>query len=911
MDFSKKGTAKKQQQLKSTSRRLVSKAWVSFFRVFLIGLVFAAVVGSFAAYGIITGLIDSAPKLDQINVIPTGYTTNIYDKDGNIIETLAGAEANREYVTIDQIPKVLQNCVICIEDERFYEHNGIDVRGIFRAFFLGLSTGSFNQGGSTLTQQLIKNQVFNGGAEDNFTDRFIRKIQEQYLAIQLENKLNKDQIMEYYLNSINFGAGTYGVQTASKRYFNKDVSELTLSEAAVIAAIAQSPTRMNPITHQDNNTARRAQILENMKTQGLCTEEEYMEAKNDDVYSRIQSVNEEQVSDSTYYSYFVDELIEQVIEDLQEEKGYTYTQASNALYSGGLSIYTTLDSKIQSIADDVYSNEEYFPQIGVDSYWELTYALSLQKKDGTTIHYHTNDLLNYFKRDSSYFSDKENAENKVKEFKKAMVKDGDTILGENSSLIIQPQSSMVIMDQSNGQVVAMEGGRGEKTGNRTLNRATNTTRQPGSTFKILSTYLPALDSAGLTLASVMDDAPFKYPGTSKYVNNWNGETYEGLTTLRAGITNSMNIVTVKTLAKVTPQVGFDYLKKLGFTTLVDSRTAADGKVYSDINLSMALGGITDGVTNLELTAAFASIANHGVYSEPVFYTKILDHNNKVLLKSAPVVRQVMKESTAFLLTSAMEDVVNKGTGTATKFNRINMPEAGKTGTTSDENDLWFAGFTPYYTATIWSGYDNNKTQTNKTYHKIIWREIMQQICEEDDLESVPFNKPDSIVSAKICTKSGKLAVEGLCDQYLGGSTVKTEYFAKGTVPTEKCDVHVKVTICKDSNQIAGEYCPESSLKEVVYLIKDEKNKTKDSAYIIPTKTCTLHTSKNSIGNIITPIPTPTPPNNSTSTGDDGINTPTVPPINNTSDNTAEDGTGTTASDTQDDTDVEFYYNYDQ
>ncbi len=910
MDFSKKGTAKKQQQIKSTSRKVASKAWVAFFRVFLIGIVFVAIIGSFAGFGVLRGLADSAPSIDQINVVPTGYTTNIYDKDGNIIESLAGAEANRVYVTIDEIPKVLQDCVISIEDERFYKHDGIDIRGIFRAFFSGLSQGDFDEGASTITQQLIKNQVFDGGAENNFTDRMIRKVQEWYLAIQLEERLDKNSILEYYLNNINLGAGTYGVQTASKRYFNKDVGELNLSEAAAIAAIAQSPTNMNPIVHPDNNAKRRAQVLENMKTQGLCTEAEYQEAVNDDVYSKIQSVNEEQGTTS-YYSYFVDELIEQVIEDLQQEKGYTYTQASNALYSGGLSIYTTLDSKIQGIVDDVYSNEDYFPEIGKDSFWELTYALSIEKKDGETIHYHINDLVDYFKTDSSfstYFTNKKDALKRVEEFKAAMVEDGDTVLAENTSLIIQPQSSMVIMDQSTGQVVALVGGRGEKTGNRTLNRATNTWRQPGSTFKVLSTYLPALDSAGMTLASVIDDAPFKYPDSNKYVNNWNGETYEGLTTLRQAITNSMNIVTVKTLAQVTPQVGFDYLTKLGFTTLVDSRTSDTGKVYSDINLSMALGGITDGVTNLELTAAYAAIANDGVYTKPIFYTKILDHDNKVLLKNKSKKSKVMKESTAYLLTSAMEDVVKKGTGASVNFNEINMPIAGKTGTTSDDNDLWFAGFTPYYTATIWSGFDNNKRQTNKSYQKTIWRDIMQRIHKEYDLESVSFKKPDSIVTADICTKSGKLAVDGLCNKYIGGSTVRTEYFAKGTEPKEKCDIHVKVTICKDSKQIANEYCPESSLEEAVYLIKEEKSPTKDTPYILPTETCTKHNSKTAV--------TPPPYNGNNGNGIGSGLVPTPPVFNGgtnngNGNNGTNNGTGNGSANTIDDTDLEFYYDYGQ
>ncbi|MFV0341566.1 MAG: transglycosylase domain-containing protein [Anaerocolumna sp.] len=899
MDFSKKGATKKQSLIKSTSRKLASKFSVTIFRLFLFSIVSLVIIGSFAGFGVLKGLADSAPDIDQINVVPSGFTTNIYDKDGKLIQSLVGEQANRVYVKINKIPDVLKNCVISIEDERFYEHNGIDMRGIFRAFFVGISKGDFDEGASTITQQLIKNQVFDGGAEDNFMDRLIRKIQEQYLAIQLEDQLEKDEILEYYLNNINLGAGTYGVQTASKRYFNKDVSKLTLSEAAVIAAIAQSPTNMNPINHPDNNEKRRSNILENMKRLGLCTEAEYNEAMEDDVYARIQTVNEE-TGITSYYSHFVDELIEQVIADLQEKKGYTYTQASNTLYSGGLSIYTTLDSSIQSILDGVYSNEDYFPNIGTASYWELTYALSIQKKDESTIHYHTNDLLDFAGLTSVYFSEQEDALAIIDAFKAAKVEATDTVLGENTSLIIQPQSSMVIMDQKTGAVVGLIGGRGDKTGNRTLNRATNTMRQPGSTFKVLSTYLPALDSAGMTLASVIDDAPYKYPGTDKFVNNWDRGNYNGLTTLREAITNSMNIVTVKTLAEVTPQVGFDYLTKLGFTTLVDSRTTEDGKGYSDINLSLALGGITDGVTNLELTAAYAAIANSGIYTTPTFYTKILDHDNKVLLTSEPTISKVMMESTAYMLTSAMEDVVKKGTGRSVNFTSIDMPIAGKTGTTSDENDLWFSGYTPYYTATIWSGYDNNKKQVDKSYQKIIWRDVMEQIHEYYDLDTVAFTKPNSIVSAQICTKSGKLAVEGLCDHYVGGSTVKTEYFAKGTVPTEKCDIHTKVTVCKETGKIANEYCPESIVEEKVYLTKEETSTTADTEFLLPTEICTKHNSKNNKPETIKPT---TPPYSRPTVTIPPIVTPTITPG-------IDAGAGEDTEGEDDyEYDVEFYYDY--
>ncbi len=855
MDYSKKGIEHKQNDIKSNTRRIISKSRITLFRLCIFTLVFLAIVGSFAGYGFVKGLIDSAPDITQISVVPQGYTTTVYDKEGNTIENLAGAYSNRTYVSIRELPDYVKYAFISIEDERFYEHDGIDVRGIFRAAVIGITSGHFSEGASTITQQLLKNQVFNGGRETSDIARVERKIQEQYLAIKLESFMDKDTILEYYINTINLGSGTYGIQTASKRYFNKDAKDLTLSEAATIAAVAQLPVYRNPINYPEKNETRRNEILSDMLEQGYCTQEEYDAAMADDVYTRIQSINAD-YDTSSYYSYFVDELIEQVMEDLQTELGYTQTQASSLIYSGGLSIYTTQDPDIQKICDDVYSNEDNFPELGI-SYWELTYALSIQKADGTTIHYHGNDLLDYYKdyddpdklyvddngsKFSLLFLDKEDMQKKIDAFREDMLEEGDSLLGENVSMVIQPQSSFVVMDQYTGEVQAIIGGRGEKTGNRTLNRATNTLRQPGSTFKILSTYLPAFDTAGYTLASIQDDAgPYYYPGTKEEVTNWTKvQNYNGLTTLREGIYNSMNIVTVKTMVDVTPQVGYDYLLKLGFTSLVESRTEKDGRVVSDINPPLALGGLTDGVTNLELTAAYASIANGGVYTEPSFYTKILDHNGKVLLDKNPKKVQVMKESTAWLLTSAMEDVVKIGTGTNLKLTAIDMPVAGKTGSTSNYNDLWFSGYTPYYTATIWSGFDNNRTQVDKTYSRKIWKTIMEQIHIQKDLETRSFTMPDSIVAVKICEKSGKLAVDGLCDEYEGGDTTRIEYFAKGTEPTQYCDLHVKTKICTESNKLATDQCPAKDVKEVVLLNKTETCKTADTPYILPSKSCDIH-----------------------------------------------------------------------
>jgi len=859
MDYSKKGIEHKQSTIKSNSRRIISKVRITLFRLGIVAFVFIIIVGTYAGYGFVKGVIDSAPEISQINVVPTSYTTTVYDKEGNVIENLTGAQSNREFVEINTLPDYVKYCFVAIEDERFYEHNGIDIRGIFRAGMRGLTTMSFDEGASTITQQLLKNQVFNGGQETNFFNRAERKIQEQYLAIQLEHLLKKEPILEDYINTINLGAGTFGIQTASKRYFNKDAKDLTLSEAATIAAITQRPVYLNPITYPEANKKRRLDVLKKMLELHYCTQQEYNEAIADDVYSRIQSVNSE-VTANSYYSYFVDELIEQVMNDLQNKLGYTQAQASNLIYSGGLNIYTTQDPTIQKICDNVYSDKSNFPDMG-DSYWELTFALSVLKKDGKTVHYHNNDIEKYYKDKGKKFSlmflDKKEMQKKINAFKKDMIKDGDKILAENTQMTIQPQSSFVVMDQHNGEVQALIGGRGEKTGNRTLNRATNTLRQPGSTFKILSTYLPALDTSNLTLASVQDDAgPYYYPGTKTEVNNWyekkSVKNYKGLCTLRQGITNSLNIVTVKTFVEVTPEVGFDYLKRLGFTSLVESRKEPNGKIVSDINYPMALGGLTDGVSNLELTAGYAAIANDGIYTQPSFYTKIIDHNGKILINNTPKKEQVMKESTAFLLTSAMEDVIKKGTGTAAKFTAINMPVAGKTGTSTSNKDLWFSGFTPYYTASIWSGFDHNQTQENTIYQKRIWKKIMEQIHIKKDLEKKSFNMPDSIVAKRICTKSGKLAVDGLCDEYIGGDTTRIEYFAKGTEPTEKCNVHIKASICIESGKLATDSCPLTI--EKVFLDKKETCITADSPFTLPTDSCNIHNGQLTPTNPASPTP---------------------------------------------------------
>ena len=812
MSYSRFEIEEKQRKYGSVSRKLGSKVLIWIVRIFMVAVVALAVTGGYLMYGSVKGIIDKAPEINSVNVMPTGFQTYFYNVKGKKIRTIVGAGANRIYKKLKDIPKTVQEAFIAIEDERFYEHGGIDVRGAFRAGFVALlSGGSKKQGASTLTQQLLKNQVFAGGEEETIMAAIERKIQEQYLAIQLEHVYSKDQILEYYLNTINLGQNTLGVQTAALRYFNKSVSKLTLSEASVIAAITKNPTGNNPITHPEENAARRKSVLNNMKRLGFITEKQLKEAESDDVYARIKAVNKEIKVDTTVNSYYVDATIGQVVEDLVNEKGYTVTQAYNLLYSGGLKIYTYQDPDIQKICNTETANEKYFA--GMPSKWKLSYALSIQGKNGKTYNYSEGHIQQMFKLDSMMFNKKGGADQYIKQFKKAKLKGGGEVIGERSEYTIEPQISATVMNQKSGAVSAIVGGRGAKTGNLTLNRATDSTRQPGSLFKVLSTYLPALDTAGYTLASVQDDGEYFYPNSNKEVRNWWGDSHEGLSTYRRGIYRSMNVVTVKALEAIGLTTALAYLKALGISTLSED----------DNGFAVALGGLSKGATNLEITGAYAAIANNGIYIKPSFYSKVLDHDGNVILEHKKVARQVMKDSTAFLLTDAMHDTLTRTDATAYRARLANasMGQAAKTGSSSWDNDLWISGYTPYYTCTVWLGYDEQTSQIGyELRHHPIWKAIMDGINVKKKLKTKQFKKPDSVTTATICTKSGKLAVPGLCDHAAGGSTVKTEYFAVGTVQKESCDVHVKLNICKESGQAAGPYCPEVISK--VFLIKNEE-----------------------------------------------------------------------------------------
>mgnify|MGYP004652848483 FL=1 len=846
MNYGKTSLKRRARQIDHKPVKVRRKIGVIFGKVLLICILILGVVGVSTVVGAVKGILASAPDISEVDVIPTGFSTTVLASDGSEIATLVAEGSNRRSVTLDEIPKDLQHAVVAIEDERFYEHNGIDLKGIARALVADLKSMDFTQGASTITQQLVKNNVLSEQWESENTgdiskiekmERQIqRKIQEMYIAVELEKKVDdKDWILENYLNSINLGNNTLGVQAAAERYFGKDVSELTLSECAVIAGITKNPSGYNPILYPEQNAKRRKMVLDAMLKQGYITQKQYDEAMADDVYDRISEHNSG--FETSMNSYFVDSVIDDVFNDLVNVKGYSESDAYKAIYQGGLTIKSTQNLDIQKICDEEVANASNYE---VGTKYSFILSFQVKKADGSLKTYTNQTMLSYYKaknKNQDYsinYSSEEACRDAIAEYEKDVLEKGDKLVDNSEYIFItaQPQVAMTIMDQSTGEVQAIVGGRGDKAGNRTWNRATKTTRQPGSTFKIIACYAPALDAGGMTLASVEDDAPLTVG--SKTYNNYD-HTYKGFTNLRTAITRSMNIVTVKTLQEIGVDLGYQYAEDFGFTTLDEN----------DKNLGISLGGLTKGVTNLELTSAYAAIANQGEYIAPSFYTQVLDHDGNVILDNIKTKERhrVIKEETAWLLTDAMKDVMTAGTGTRAYFGN-GMAQAGKSGTTTSNRDALFAGYTPYYTCVVWGGYDDNSKQmggAGTSYPKNLWRSVMKRVHE--NLESKDFEKPKGITQATVCSKSGLLPKDGVCENDPRGSLKYTEYFASGTTPKEECDHHEAISICKVSGEIAGPYCPEEDVQTKVFIVGAAQGSA-DYPYCASeafmNKTCSVH-----------------------------------------------------------------------
>ena len=855
MDYSKDNNKRRKRRAKIKAQRVTNKVAVIAFRAFITIVIVAAFAVAGGLVGAYMGILENAPKLETVGVsdLNLNYTTVIYDGNGTEFDRLDSGE-NREYVTSSQIPDVVKHAFVAIEDERFYEHDGVDYRGFARAMVENVKniledSDAPTQGASTITQQLIKNKL-------NLTRNTpTTKLQEQYLAIKYEEDLAeafggeenggkakaKDYILELYLNIISLGERQYGVQSAALLYFGKDIADVTLEEACIISAITQNPSANSPFRYPEKNRKRAQTALDYMLRLEFITQAQYDAADFDAAYAAVQSTKQTIAEQPSFHSYYVDQVIEDVINDLAAARGWSTKEASKYVYNAGLQIFTNLDQKIQAIVDEAYTSDDWFP---ADIFQvELRYTISTRNTLTNKVTHHPE-----VRKDIPSF---EAVEAMVEELRDKYLGPDDIIDGESIYATPQPQGSFVIMDQFTGKVVAISGGRGEKLTDRSWNRATKSERQPGSVFKVLASYAPALDMGLITPGTVIDDVPYIYPDYQDYApNNWyNYEAfpYRGLNTVRNGIRNSMNVITVKNMYDTGVANIYNYLLNFGFTTL----TAQDGH-----NLSTSLGGVTTGVTTMETAAAYAAIANGGTYIEPMLYTRVLDRNGNVVLEKTPETHTVIKQTTSYLLTSMLLDAVNSGTGGRARFADLKMPVAGKTGTTTGTKDLTFAGYTPYYTAAVWLGFDMpqempNNNNATRDMHTRIWSHIMEEIHRTYELEYKDFERPSGITSAKICTVSGQLAVDGLCDHDpRGASIVRNEIFAAGTQPTEYCTQHVQYTICTDSQKLPHENCPAESVETKVGFTRlipfDGPEKVQDKQYEVPkgvldNEVCDIHT----------------------------------------------------------------------
>ncbi|HIE12563.1 MAG TPA: penicillin-binding protein 1A [Desulfotomaculum sp.] len=697
---------------------------------FLLALLLLFLIGIGTAGAVVYSLKD-IPVFDPKR-LEGSYSTLLFDRHGKFI-TEIGTQ-NRIPVKLSAVPLEVQNAFLAAEDVRFYEHIGVDLRAIARALYHNLKGGGIREGGSTITQQLAKNCFLNP------EQTLKRKIQEAVLALEIERHYRKQEILELYLNHIYFGEGAYGIQAASRIYFNKDVSSLTLTEGALLAAIPKAPSHYSPLRNPEAALSRRNIILNSMVRYGFITSEEARAAKAEPLGLKPGTNGQ----NGYPYPYFVDYVTDQLVDKY----------GVNQVFRGGLRVYTTLDPKIQKIAEQAVQDEKNFPASARDS-------------EGR----------------------------------------------------IQPQGAVVVLDHRTGHIKALVGGR-EYTHQRGLNRATDIYRQPGSAFKPIIAYAPAIEYLGYSPATVIDDIPYKF---GKYrPKNYDGR-YRGLITLRTALRRSINVPAVKLLKDVGITQATTFAERLGFEF-----------VPGQEGLSLALGGLHKGVSPLQMAQAYAAFANGGVYVIPTAITKVMTRNDTVIDEFKPKTVRVMKATTAYLVTDMLRSAVENGTGWRARLG--SRPVAGKTGTTDDSKDIWFCGYTPELVGVVWIGHDSPQEMPREyggRYPAMIWHEIMSEALKDTPIQNFP--RPPGIVTATVDSKSGLLPGPLTPPEHQ-----VTDLFAQGTVPTRTDDTHVLAEICVTSGLLANEYCPERLTKVVIKLPYSVPSFVEDYNERMPTETCNIH-----------------------------------------------------------------------
>jgi len=757
-------------QKRKKQPNFVLSIFITTLRILLISFIILGFAGFGTFVGIAKGYLDATPVLDLERIENQSETSFIYDRYGNLITPYYGLE-NRVWASLDEIPKTLQDAVLAVEDIRFYVHKGVDFKRLLGAVINNLKNESV-QGASTITQQLIKNTLLTPERS------YKRKIQEAYLALQLEQKYTKEQILEAYLNTSYFGSGNYGVKTAAKDYFGKELKDLTLRECAILAGILKNPYYYDPrknfydpnrspeITYNRTNL-----VLRLMYENGFITKEEYESARfkhGREPFEDGFTVIEKSSRESLYpMPYFVEYVILDVRDRLMEQNGWTGDEgrqkAMKLIQEGGLHIYTTVDPEIQKSVEETVYNYKNLPKLANNN---------------------------------------------------------DRILRDNQgNEIEQPQAAAVVMDHNTGELLALVGGRNSPKGQFWTNRA-NLSWSPGSCIKPLAVYGPFIE-AGYPGGIILEDIPVPvkgWTGSEKgYPNNYDYR-FSGLVDMRTAIKRSINIPAARIVAE---RISTDYAAE----KMLEMGISTSAYIKDKYPASLALG--SDAINMVETTAAYATIANKGIYQRPISFTKVLDRDgNEILSREAiQVKRVVFKESTTFILTDLMEEVVKSGTGTTARFSKP-MHIAAKTGTVNDLKGIYFAGFTPYYTATVWIGHDlwkplDKGTQSSR-YAAPLWKAIMEPL--HAGLENKPFydKVPEGVVRVTVCSKSGKLPNGTLCENDISGHGVITEWFPKEAVPKEKCDMHKEVNVCKISGKLASPYCPEEHVgkKSVIVIPED-------------------------------------------------------------------------------------------
>ena len=720
-----------------------------------------------AVVGIAKAFVDTAPTLDLAALDAQDKTSFIYDSQGNLITDYKGTE-DRIMVSIDEIPEMLQNAFIAVEDARFYEHNGVDVKRIVGALVANFTSGS-TQGGSTITQQLIKQTVLS--SEQSYK----RKLQEAYLAMELETRYTKKQILESYLNTIFLGGSYYGVRVAAYGYFGKSLDQLTLRECAMLAGLTRSPNYYNPRSNfyprntegsstPDITNNRTDYVLRQMRENGLITAQQYNAALD----RSTASVLEKSPASTDMYAYphYVEYAISDVVDTFLNLNGLEDTSANryameNKLRTGGYSVYLCLDTEIQEIVEDTLANWSSYPRLRDPS--DKVYQS--RNSDGTYTE------------------------------------------------IEQPQAAACVFDYRTGELKAIVGGRYKPTTRKTLNRASGMTMPVGSSIKPLTVYAPAID-LGASPASIAYNMPVPISGwkdssgKDSWPKNYGGGGYKGPQSFRSALRNSYNTAAAQILMTyVGVSRSVEYLHLMG---IPDKNINADP-------FGLALG--SSGLTPVQMAVAFGTIANKGVYQQPLSFSRIVDSNGNVVvdMHQQQDRHQVFKPSTAYLVVDMLKEAVQSGTGTKAKIS--SQVVAGKTGTNSDSKGVFFAGMTGWYSGSVWIGHDNYKALSSKATGgnaaAPLWQSFMEKIHKAKNLDSreiIDGTPSDyNLVRVTTCGVSGQLATDACYNDVNGYKTI-TDYWSADSVPTAYCSMHKSVSVCTESGLLATDYCPSYSVE---------------------------------------------------------------------------------------------------